>query len=56
MFVEACSSLSVFCIISGFGQIVKYAKFPCYLRRTESSTQIYSTLLLLGTTVTKYNK
>jgi hypothetical protein len=45
----------VFYINSGFGHIVKYVEFPCYLRRTEASAQMYSTLLLLGTTVTKYN-
>jgi len=45
-----------FYIISGFGHVVKCVEFPRYLRRKESSAQMYSTLLLLGTTVTKYNK
>jgi len=35
---------------------IRYVELPCYLRRTDSIAQMYLTLLLLWTTVTKYNK
>jgi hypothetical protein len=45
--IYACSRLSVFVIISYFGQMVKCVEFPCYLLRAEPGAQMYYPLSLL---------
>jgi len=39
--IYACICLSVFIIISYFGQMVKCIEFPCYLLNHESGAQMY---------------
>jgi len=46
--VYAYSCLSVFIIISCYGQRFQYVEFPCYLRSVESGAQMYCVLSLFG--------